>query len=542
MTTPELADPLAPDRPDAMISTDPLPAPAIAPNRRRLALRLARLFALVALGALAIPLYAQSVPLANALSQQGGAFFRLLAELTALYVLACALVWRPWRAASAAADAGDNARGWRWAELAIILAVGVALRGALFGAPPALSPDAYRYAWDPYLIVHGISPYLHTPLDPALIHLRDHAIWPNLRYRNSPTIYPPAAQGLFLLAYAIAPLNILGVKGVIELCDALVCALTLALLWRGRLDLRRVILYWWAPLPILEFAFSAHVDAEAIVFTLAALLVASQRWRRARVVAGVLLGLATLTKLYPLLFVVALIRRRDYGLLVGLAATVALGYAPILALGAGGGGYLSTYFSQRNSDEGMLARILNLTLLRFTTSNTALIVAQGLTLALLCGLVALYRWRVGLRPEAAILAISAAWLSLSPHTLPWYVAALLPLLALYSVREARAWALWIATVTAPFLYILSVTPLQPTLFDLFFIAPLLIALSPLLTPAGRAAFVATARRLLARPTAPELRRLWAAFWPLAPDVADAQVAVGEQAPRQAHEQAVDGVS
>jgi len=529
MTTPELADPPTPDTANA-----PLPTPV----GRGWGLGLTRLLALVALGALAIPLYARSVPVANALASEGGAFFALLLGLTALYVVACALVWRPWRAmhATDATPADGSARGWRLAELAIILVVGVVLRGVLVGAPPALSPDAYRYAWDPYLIVHGLSPYIHTPLDPALTHLRDHAIWPNLRYRNSPTIYPPGAQALFLLAYLIAPLNIFGVKAVIELCDALTCALTLILLWRARLDLRRVILYWWAPLPILEFAFSAHIDAEAIVWTLAALLVASQRWRGARVATGILLGLATLTKLYPLLFVVALIRRRDYGLLAGLLATVALGYAPILALGAGGGGYLSTYFSQRNSDEGILARILNLTLLRFTNSNTALIVAQLGTLALLCGLIALYRRRVGLRPAAAILAISVAWLSLSPHTLPWYAAPLLPLLALYPAREPRAMALWLLTLLAPFLYALSATSLQPALFEWYFILPLLVVLSPLLTPVGRAAFLATARRVFARPTPTELRALWADVWPLG---ADEEVVVVAHGNAEATGRAVD---
>ncbi|MGH2503118.1 MAG: hypothetical protein ACRDID_11440, partial [Ktedonobacterales bacterium] len=182
-----------------------------------------RLLALAPLGVALIPLYVAFLPTARA-DASSPAFGWLLSGMTALYLAACALILRTRPARG----------GWGWAELGVILLIGLALRAAVFGAPPLLSPDAWRYAWDPHLITHGFSPYTHTPLDPAVAGLRDHAIWPNIRFRNAPTIYPPAAQGMFLLAYAVAPLNIFGIKGAIEACDALACLLTVVILRQRR--------------------------------------------------------------------------------------------------------------------------------------------------------------------------------------------------------------------------------------------------------------------------------------------------------------------
>ncbi|HEY7849133.1 MAG TPA: hypothetical protein VIC27_03655, partial [Ktedonobacterales bacterium] len=154
------------------------PQPAPASDAVGAAGRWLRLGALLAVGAALIPLYVWFMPAASA-SLRAPAFGWLLTGVTALYLAACALILRSRPAGGA----------WRWAELALIVLVGLALRVVVFGSPPLLSPDAWRYAWDPQLIVHGFSPYTHTPLDPALAALRDHNIWPNLRFRNAPTIY-----------------------------------------------------------------------------------------------------------------------------------------------------------------------------------------------------------------------------------------------------------------------------------------------------------------------------------------------------------------
>ena len=485
------------------VATPPGPSPQ--PHAVQPALRCG---ALLALGVALIGAYMWFRPVAQT-GPNSPQFGWALTAVTALYGVACALMLRSRPAIGA----------WRWVELGIILLIGLALRAVVFGAPPALSPDAYRYAWDPYLLAHGFSPYAHTPKDPAFSGLHDSVIFQHLRFRDAPTIYPPAAQAMFLLAYAVAPLNIFGVKAVIELCDALAGLLTLALLRRRGLDLRRVMLYWWAPLPVIEFAFSGHVDAEAILWTLAALLVNEQRWRGSRVATGALLGLATLAKLYPLLFAIALIRRRDYGLLAGLLGVIALGYAPFVWLGLGSGGFLGQYLSQRWVDQGLLVSWLDSALAGLTTAPSALVIADLAALALLCGLIALYRWRLGLDSIACALALSVAWALLSPHIFPWYLAALLPLIALsrghgagYGQRALTptAWACWTFTLLIPYTYILFQSGGAAGLFPWMFALAAAIGLAPLLDRRVRTTAFIALRRLFAAPTLAECAQLWRA--------------------------------
>lgn len=377
-----------------------------------------RWLVLLVLGALAIAFYQRILSLGGSITSHGDPFLLLGLGVTLVAAVAAWVVWR---------SPAASARSARWIELGIILLVGLAFRLVFIAAPPAISQDAYRYVWDAHLVSHGISPYTHALSDPALTPLRDAVIWPQVNWRNSPTIYPPGAEVFYLLVNAIAPLNIYAMKLAIEACDVLTGVLTLLLLHRHQLDLRRVLLYWWNPIPVIEFAYSGHVDALAILLTLAALLLALQRWRGARTLAGVFLGLAVLTKLYPLLFVVALIRRRDWGFLAGLLGTMVLLYLPFLRLGLGSGGFLTTYFSQRFLDEGILFRAIT-TL--FVNSRLQLAL-QVLALLAFCSLVFWLRLRRELRPEAGMLALSVAWIVVSPHLFPWYVAGVLPLLALY---------------------------------------------------------------------------------------------------------------
>ena len=67
---------------------------------------------------------------------------------------------------------------------------------------------------------------------------------------------------------------------------------------------------------------------------------------------------ATLIKLYPLLIVIALVRRRDWSLLGALALTLAAGYAPFRNEGLAATGYLGNYLSQVHSNAGGLLLVI----------------------------------------------------------------------------------------------------------------------------------------------------------------------------------------
>src|SRR5207237_8642122 len=87
-----------------------------------------------------------------------------------------------------------------------------------------------------------------------------------------------------------------------------------------------------------------HVDALPVAFTVLSVLCATSTRRGSRVVTGFLIGMATLTKIYPILLLVAIMRRRDWGLLATCLATIILGYIPYFILGHGQVlGYVSTY-------------------------------------------------------------------------------------------------------------------------------------------------------------------------------------------------------
>jgi hypothetical protein len=378
-----------------------------------------------------------------------------------------------------------------WVEVALIFAVGLTFRAMFLFVPPTISHDAYRYVWDAHLVSHGVSPYLYPASDPVLAWLRDRTIWPKVDWPNAPTIYPPGAELLFWLVNRIAPLNITAMQLAMAACDLGTGFITVLLLLHYRLDPRRVIVYWWNPIPILEFVYSAHVDAAALLCVALALLLALRRRPSARFLAGVALGMAALIKLYPLLFVVALLRRRDWSFLAGLCLTLMLVPLPFLRLGLGNGGFLSTYFSQRFVDQGIIFRLIT----QLIINRRWQFGLEGAVLAILTGAVFYLRRRQRLRAPAAILALSAAWIVVSPHLFPWYVGGLLPFLALYLrlPSPAARWfapvpsgdlagntaglplALWLFVLAMPFAYVIFTPGYDANLFLLFFVIPAVVA-------------------------------------------------------------------
>jgi hypothetical protein len=400
------------------------------------------------------------------------------------YALACWLLLR--------APAPTSAR-WRRAEWAILIAGALLFRAALLPLVPVLSRDAYRYAWDALVTAHGFSPYLHAPNWPGFDALRD-VFYGHVPWKTVPTIYPPGAQLLYRAAYLIAPKNFWVVKAEMVVFDLLAGLLLALLLRRHGQDPRRAFIYLWAPLPVVEYALNGHVDAAAIALTLLVLLVNELRFRGARALVGALLGFATLVKLYPAIFVVALVRRRDWSLLTALVGVVALGYLPFWHEGLAAFGFLGTYLNQTDSNFGGAALALR-GLANFThlsangvralealgaavgvalvfclrafpasaltsalkgrstqadreRSNTRLRLAavrRSFTTAL--GAVwALVSQSAGnapgdaplLSPIQATYALVALWLAFSPHVFAWYVPALLPFCALYLAGVRRA--------------------------------------------------------------------------------------------------------
>jgi Glycosyltransferase family 87 len=342
-----------------------------------------------------------------------------------------------------------------WAEWVVVIGAALTFFGIVFPLWPSLSGDPYRYVWDARVLAHGYNPLAIAPDSPVLVFLRDAVIYPRIHWAHVPTIYPPGAQGLYLLAYLVAPDNVWAIKAEMAFCVALVAALLISYLRMRGQDPLRVIVWLWCPLVVVELGMDGHVDAAAIAVWLAALLLAQrnkQGWTRRAV--GVLLGIATLIKLYPALFLLALARKDDRWLYIAFVATVALGYLPFLLGGVPALGFLGMYVGDIQSYGALLFWLRNAYIAVNIPSVAAPITAL-LVAAVGAGAVVWGRYRGWFSELVALYILLALWLTLTPHLLPWYVTALVPFCAL-SLRPpwqsrggALTGALWLGVCIIP---------------------------------------------------------------------------------------------
>ena len=103
------------------------------------------------------------------------------------------------------------------------------------------------------------------------------------------------------------------------------------------------MLYAWCPLLVWEIGSSGHLDSAAMAFIALALLA---RYRRQPILTGFFLGLAIMTKFYPLVLIPALYRRDDYKMPATLVAVIALGYACYSSVGIRVFGFLGSYVQE----------------------------------------------------------------------------------------------------------------------------------------------------------------------------------------------------
>ncbi len=289
----------------------------------------------------------------------------------------------------------------------LVLVVGIALRLAGLAGGPVLSNDLYRYSWDAQVQTAGIDPYRYAPDAAEERSLRASWLWPGpagcqalghppgctqINREDVRTIYPPVAEGWFTTVYNLAGglsarYKTWQVAGLFT--EVVSLALILRLLKRWGRDRRWVAVYALSPLPVVEVINDGHVDGLAIVLTLAALVAVGRprlagpegpggrrRGRAARLaglgrgvlgplvgdagrpkmaLAGALVAMATLVKLYPaaaLLPIVATPGLRPSERIRAVAwfvAVVVVAYLPhVLAVGLKVLGYLPGYLQEEH--------------------------------------------------------------------------------------------------------------------------------------------------------------------------------------------------
>jgi hypothetical protein len=327
--------------------------------------------------------------------------------------------------------------------LPILLTFAIATRIVGLFPDPFLSSDVYRYAWDGVVQHAGINPYRYVPGDPHLAFLRapNADLFANINRRDyAHTIYPPVAQLIFYAITWLAP-TVTFMKVAMVLFEGLaVYAMSLIL---RELNLRRewLILYLWCPLCIWEFGSSGHLDAIILAFLSFAFLF---RLRGQPALTGLFLGLAVLTKFYPLVLFPALYQLRpgksgsakpDWKMPAVMAALTVATYSVYLSVGLQVFGFLHGYVEEEGMATGSRYFLLELAehiTHRPLPSAAFLAVAACIFTALI-----VWCWRTCIRPKSApasflrpALALALAMMLLfSPHY-PWYLAWLVPFLVI----------------------------------------------------------------------------------------------------------------
>jgi hypothetical protein len=237
------------------------------------------------------------------------------------------------------------------ATLWIVLAFAVAMRAVVLFQPPFLSTDIYRYVWDGIVQHSHVSPYRYVPGDHALAALQQSYpdIFEHINRRDyAHTIYPPVAEMIYWLVTLFSPT----VQAMKLAMFGFECVTAGALIAFLRLMGRRttdVLLYAWCPLLVWEIGAAGHVDAVILCFVALALLF---RYREQPVLTGLFLGLAVMTKFYPLVLLPALWRRGDWKMPATLVAVCAAGYAVYASVGKLVFGFLGGYAYEEGLDTG----------------------------------------------------------------------------------------------------------------------------------------------------------------------------------------------
>ena len=328
------------------------------------------------------------------------------------------------------------------ATLWIVLGIATAMRGMVLFTPPHLSTDIYRYVWDGIVQHAHFSPYRYVPGDRALVTLQVKypEIFEHINRRNyAHTIYPPAAQMIYWLATLFSP-TVQAMKLAMFGFECVAAGALIALLKLMGRRTTDVLLYAWCPLLVWEIGGAGHVDAAILASVSLALLF---RYREQPVMTGLFLGLAVMTKFYPLVLLPALWMRRDWKMPATLVAVCVAGYAVYASAGKLVFGFLGGYAYEEGLDSGTRYFLLDyaqrLRGLQWMTKPDYQVFC-----AVVFAIIALWAWRYASterlgatvrvqRPafvRASMMFALALMLLFSPHY-PWYIAWLIPLMALY---------------------------------------------------------------------------------------------------------------
>ena len=341
-------------------------------------------------------------------------------------------------------------RGWRPRPHHLIAGSFLAV-SALLMVPPMGSADMLDYAVFGRIAALGHSPYVMTP-DQLKASGDPVGAVAVPGYQNQPSRYGPVATGTeeaaSELAGASAARTIFWLK-VWNGLAYLTLVLTLDRLLRSNSAHRVRAHLLWSLNPLMLWAVMAggHNDGLAVCFGASALFVLRRGESRRAILAGLLLGLAAATKVPFALFGAGLAwaaRRspRSLAALMGGAAVIVIpGYllAGRAALSATMG--VATMRPVGYTPWFAVIRVLHL------AHAISSINALGLIAFVILAVILLWRMPSGPLDFPAVrgaLAVTLAWLTVTPQQHAWYFAMIFPLVAMMPLSRLD----WIAVASA----------------------------------------------------------------------------------------------
>ena len=331
----------------------------------------------------------------------------------------------------------------RTLTLLIVFAIGGAVRIDFLPLEPTLSDDVYRYIWDGRVQAAGLNPYGIAPVDAALDAVEAHLpaterVRDRVNHPEIATVYPPGLEVLFAVVGKLDG-DLALWKRLLLLGEVLLASLLVRGLTELGRDPRLVLLYLWHPLPVFEVAWNAHAELFAVLpFVWCALLLTERK----RLLGGLAFGAAVAAKILPVGFAVTLLRRGGPWAALGAVMAIAWLVSPYASstdverASAGLREYAgSWYFND------LLYRPLG-TWLGLDPENRFATGAQWLRGALGAVWVLVAIATSKRTPVAAALALTVAFVLLTPTVHPWYLLWVLPFAVLL---ESRAWWLLAGT-------------------------------------------------------------------------------------------------
>lgn len=328
----------------------------------------------------------------------------------------------------------------------ILLAV--LIRYVIFFSEPYLSNDVDRYLFDGYIAYSGLDPYRINHEDLRLAQAIE--LWqPPQEHLKYTTIYPPLAIAVFSLAASFGVEHALLVWKVLLLIASLCVILISIFVLQKAQKLQHLSLILFSPILIIEAQVGLHLDTFlALTSCLFLYAIQRQKW----CAAGIVVGLGTSIKLFPIVLLLILVLHRDRWAKGIVAATCAvltvLGiYGAALLLGFQPVGSIAIFF-----EKFRFASIYYFLLeplfgtAGMLTLSVALLISGFIFLA----------WQAW-RTSSNLFGRSSFWIMqmslclpilVSPVSYPWYFSILVPFIAL-----------------SPRLYLLSWVTLLPLTYE-----------------------------------------------------------------------------